>query len=127
MIDINRDIIQTLLEKWGSGAIDERAVHEAAERLWDQFEEWPSFPEHLPESIAIEVLSHLEILNHQLMTREDIPAMLGFLDTPPGKELQGWEAWRRYWDELDFKSRQEALKRNPYYSTSLDFRPQQEV
>ena len=114
---MDRDVIQTLLERWQSGVIDEREVHEEAEMLWDEHEEWPTFPEHHPESIAIEVLSHLEILNHQLITREDIPAMLTFLDTPPGKELQGWKAWRRYWEGLDLRSRQKALKDNPYYST----------
>ncbi|MBI1926186.1 hypothetical protein HYR99_18285 [Candidatus Poribacteria bacterium] len=117
MMYIDRAVIQTLLKRWGSGTIDEREVHEEAERLCDQYEEWPTLPERHPESIAIEVLSHLEILNHQLITREDIPVMLAFLDTPLGKELKGWKAWRRYWDGLDFRSRRKVLKHNPYYST----------
>ena len=100
--------------------IDEREVHEEAERLCDHYEEWPMFPEHHPESIAIEVLSHLEILNHQLITREDIPAMLTFLDTPLGKELRGWKTWRRYWDGLNLHSRQNVLKNNPYYSNGIN-------
>ena len=114
---MDRDVIQILLERWGSGTIDEREVHEEAERLCDQYEEWPTLPERHPESIAMEVLSHLEILNHQLITREDIPAMLAFLDTPLGKERQGWKTWRRYWDRLNLRSRRKVLKHNLYYST----------
>ena len=67
MIHIDRNSIQTLLERWQSGLIDERHVHEEAERLCEQYEEWPTLSEHHPESIALEVLSHLEILNHQLI------------------------------------------------------------
>jgi hypothetical protein len=69
------------------------------------------------QSIAIEVLAQLEILNHQLITREDIPALLDFLDTPPRQAARGWKQWRQYWDGIDFAQRRRELATNPYYIT----------
>jgi hypothetical protein len=91
-------------------------VHEEAEALWDSFKRWPSYPRQDPRSIPLEVLSHLEILDHQLITRGDVPAILEFLDSSPGRELEGWRRWLRYWNELDMHKRVESLKDDPYYS-----------
>jgi hypothetical protein len=116
MKEIERNEILALLDQWQSGAIDEREVHEQAEWLIEQVGEWPNYPEHDPRSIAMEVLSQLEVLNYELITPEDIPAMQAFLHTPLGKESQGWIDWQRYWDSLDLESRKRKLESNPYYS-----------
>lgn len=115
MAEIDRDTLRELLTRWLKGDLDERDVHEEAERLWSQSEEWPEYSEEDPRSIPLEVLSQLEILNHQLITKEDVPAMLRFLDTPPSRELDAWRRWREYWDEVDFDKRRQELKDNPYY------------
>jgi hypothetical protein len=47
-------------------------------------------------STALEIISNLETLNHQLITVDDIPAMLNFLDTLPEKEQEGWTKWKIY-------------------------------
>jgi hypothetical protein len=70
-----------------------------------------------PESIAIEVLSQLEILNHQLITTDDIPVIMEFLDTPPGEERDGWVKWQSYWKNVDYENRKRELIANPYYCT----------
>lgn len=114
---VERSELLVLLEQWQRGALNEREVHEQAESLSDQLGEQPLCPEHDPGSIPMEVLLHLEILNHQLITPEDIPAMQAFLNTPLGNESQGWAAWRSYWENLDLESRRQKLKLNPYYST----------
>ena len=114
---IERDVLEALLKRWQTEEIDERTVHEEAESLWEEQEHWPTYPKDDPRSIAVEVLSQLEILNHQLITRADIPAMLEFLNTPQGSELRGWSVWERYWEKLDLDTRKKALKDNPYYST----------
>ena len=69
-----------------------------------------NYPEHHPRSIPMQVLVELDILNHQLITRDDIPALLEFLRTPPSEELQGWMRWQKYNDELDIDRRKEELK-----------------
>jgi hypothetical protein len=60
---------------------------------------------------------HLDALNHQLITPDDIPAIRAFLQTRAGNESEGWTTWRMYWDNLDFDERRRKLKTNPYYST----------
>ena len=112
----DRGVIRNRLQRWRSNEMDEREVHEEAERLLDEHG-WIEYHEDDDRSVVMEVLSQLAILNRQLVTREDIPAMLGFLDTSPGEASKGWQTWRRYWNSLDYKKRREELKQNPYYST----------
>jgi hypothetical protein len=119
---VDRHELQTLLRLWEEGKHSERDVHEEAERLWEMGRPWPEYPEEDDRSIAVEVLSQLDILNHQLITREDIPAMLTFLSTPPDHARQGWSLWRDYWTNIDFARRREQLADNPYYIASHDVR-----
>lgn len=114
---IERGTLLALLEQWHTGAINEREVHEQAEALMDELDEPPNYPEHDPRSIPMEILLHLDVLNHQLITPEDIPAMQAFLRTPLGNEPQGWAVWRSYWDNLDLETRRRQLNGNPYYCT----------
>jgi hypothetical protein len=117
MTEIERNRIATLLNQWRDGIINERQVHEQAEEWLEQLPELPSYAEENPRSIPLEVLVHLDALNHQLITTDDIPAILTFLGTPPGKELIGWTLWRRYWVDLDLEHRRRQLKGNSYYCT----------
>ncbi len=116
MKEIYRKLLLDLVTQWEAGTLTEVQVHEKAEELWEQ-EDWPHYAEDNPHSIAIEILSQLEILNHQLITREDIPAIVNFLRTPKDQEKDGWKAWRRYWESMDMEARKRALKDNPYYCT----------
>ena len=116
MKEISRKVLLNLVTQWEKGALTEVEVHERAEDLWEQ-QDWPHYAEDNPHSIAIEVLSQLEILNHQLITREDIPAIVNFLSTPNGQEEDGWKTWKRYWVNVDLEARKRALKDNPYYCT----------
>ena len=116
MREVLRHQLLDLLDKWEMGILSEAKVHEKAEKLWEQ-NDWPDYDEGDSRSIGIEVLSHLEILNHQLITKEDIPAIVHFLKTVEGGEQDGWDAWRRYWNDLDLAARKERLKNHPYYCT----------
>lgn len=115
--EIEQSELLALLEQWQKGAIDERVVHERAESKMDELGELPSYPEDDPRSIPVEVLLHLDALNHQLITLEDIPAIEAFLRTPPGDEAQGWAVWRNYWNNLDLDTRKRELQSNHYYCT----------
>ena len=117
MSEIERNRIKTLLNQWADGIIDERQVHEQAEEWLEQLSELPSYADEDPRSIFQEVLVQLDVLNHQLITTDDVPAILTFLNTPPGKELIGWALWRKYWEDLDLEHRKQELKSNPYYCT----------
>ncbi len=115
MREISRDEVRALLERWSKNEATAPQVHEEAEALLEAAD-WPEHPKGDPRSIPIEVLSQLEILNHQLITPEDIPAMRSFLATPVGGEAEGWESWKRYWSGLDMGKREKALKGDPYYA-----------
>ena len=114
---IERSALVKLLESWLSGVINEREVHEQAETIMEQAEGIPNYVETDPRSIAMEVLVQLDILNHQLITTEDIPIIREFLATPAGKEAEAWVRWRQYWNTLDLRTRRLQLQSNPYYST----------
>jgi hypothetical protein len=112
---INRNTLLELLDKWESGVLDEPQLHIEAEALWDAGDHWPAYPNEDPRSIAIDVLSNLEILNVQFIGRQDIPAIRAFLETPEGQELTGWKTWELYWATVDFAEREESLGSDGYY------------
>jgi len=116
MNTINRQTIIDLLERWKSGQLTEIEVHEEIEFIWERGS-WPQYPHEDSRSILVEVLSQLDALNHQLITRDDIPAIIDFLRTPKGKELDAWKIWKEYWENVDYERRKQLLKHNPYYST----------
>jgi len=110
-----KELLRSLLLRWKSGELDERAVHGEADTLWAE-KEWPEYPDDDSRSVTLEVLSQLSSLNAQWIITDDIAAILLFLDTPPGQEKQGWERWQEYWDTLDWVKRRKSISNNPYYS-----------
>jgi len=109
--------IELLLLAWETGKVDEKHVHLAAEAMLDDLG-WPEYDPSDPRAIPIELLEHLELLNHQWIISEDIPALLAFLRTAPGGEADAWESWREYWKTINYSQRAETLKDRPYYSAS---------
>ena len=61
-------------------------------------------------SVEFEIISQLEILNHQLIIDEDIPLILDFLKN------ENWDNWREYWDQIDYEKRKELLQGDSFYS-----------
>ncbi|MGH9894476.1 MAG: hypothetical protein ACREA0_21340 [bacterium] len=120
-----KKLLRNLLLRWQAGDLDEKGVHREAvaheaSPPWTQ-DEWPEYPDADPRSIVVEVLSQLSMLNAQWITRDDIPAILSFLDSTPGEEKQAWQNWEKYWEELDYRKRREEIAGNPFYSQSGPF------
>ena len=114
---VSRESLRALLYRWRSGAIKERVVYEEAEELYERYGGAASAFDHSDaRSIAFEVVSQLEVLDVQLITRADIPAFIEFLETPSGSEGAGWTRWQQYWDDVDFAKRLVELVNNPYYA-----------
>ncbi len=61
------------------------------------------------------MLAQLDILNHQLITAEDVPSLVTFLSTASDKAADGWMQWRQYWASIDWNQRRRALASHPYY------------
>ncbi len=116
MVDEIKAQLLEILDKWSKGVVNEREVHELAESLYDKYG-WHDYPESDPRSIVFAVLSYLEVLNYELVCEEDIPEIMAFLNTPPGKEIEAWERWKTYWDSIDYEKRKAKLAGNPYYAT----------
>jgi hypothetical protein len=118
-----RDVLRSLLLNWADGSLNEQQVHNAAEQLWEGGN-WPEYDRTDDRSVAIEVLLHLDVLNHQLITSQDVPAMLEFLDSPSDQTREAWAGWEEYWKSIDWTARETELASNPYYSTGSTMRPQ---
>jgi hypothetical protein len=70
------------------------------------------YPKADQRSIGLEVLDKLSwawTYDVEELTTDDIPAILEFLDTPPGKELEAWDKWEKYWASLDYPARRKKL------------------
>lgn len=116
MSEVDRKTLRKLLQCWRAGKLLPEEIHREAEAMYES-EEWPQLPQQDPKSIGIEVLAQLDILNQQLITESDIPAMLAFLSTETGYELDGWAKWRAYWQHVNFEARRAELCNNPFYCT----------
>ena len=110
LINSSRD----LLTRWESGAIHSAEVHKTAEQ-WYGAISVPQYPESDHRSIPIELLTNLDALNHQLIGRCDVPAMLAFLGTAPGDELESWARWRAYWSHVDLDERERQRGAGMYF------------
>lgn len=108
--------LRDLLRAWQRGELTAREVHESAEAILRQVGR-PIVPEEDSHSIPLEVVSQLDILNHQWIVRDDIPAILDFLNTEPGDEILAWSRWRSYWAGIDYEARKRMLREDPYYCT----------
>ena len=107
-----REKVINLLESWQKEDFEAERVLQEAEKIFETLE-ITEFDKSDENSIPLECLSQLEILNHQWITQDDIPAFLKFLKTPKGAELKGWEKWETYWKNLDFEKRKKQLIGGP--------------
>ena len=114
--EMDRSTLRRLVLRWAAGELTEHEVHATAEQLWEA-DQWPDYGDADDRSIAIEVLAQLDILNHQFITTQDVPALVAFLDTAPGQAADGWIQWRQYWARMDWDQRRRQLSGNPYYIT----------
>ena len=117
MKDPQRRPICDILERWHRADMDAASVHRWAEAWWAE-NTHPEYPRSDPRSISDEVLMQLDMLNHQWITTEDIPAMLRFLQTPLGQELVGWNEWTEYWNSIDYDQRRLELADVPPYTAA---------
>ena len=97
--------MRDLLLRWQAGEIGGLTLYDEAEYMWDEGYPWPDYDSDDPRSIPIEVLSTLETLIAQRVFRADVPALLAFLDAPPGEERAAWNAMGRYWEAIDWDHR----------------------
>lgn len=77
-----------------------------------EYEDWDEAEEY---SVTNEVLAALDMMDMNLMTPEDIPAFLDFLETPPASFEEGYNRLQQYLEQRDIKKRAAALVTDPFY------------
>lgn len=111
----SRAQLRALVVDWQRGEVSAREVHEQAELSLESFD-WQDLPRSDPLSVAYEVLSQLDMLNHQLIVPDDIPAIMAFLESSPDAAAAAWEQWERYWATIDFEERRKNLRGDDTYA-----------
>jgi len=76
------------------------------------YEDWDEAGE---DSVTNEVLAALDMMDMNLMTPEDVPAYLDFLETPPAAFEEGYKKLQQYLNRIDIKKRAAALVTDPFY------------
>jgi len=77
-----------------------------------EYEDWDETEEF---SVTNEVLAALDMMDMNLMTLEDVPAYLDFLETPPASFEEGYKELQQYLEQIDLKKRAAALVADPFY------------
>ncbi len=113
MLQLTRAELRSLLYRWEAGELNGDEVQREAELRVEQLRPLPELDENNPDSIPLDVLNILESLYNELIIAADIPAILRFLETLPGYEVDGWTQWRSYWHSIDFDSRLKLLVESP--------------
>jgi hypothetical protein len=113
---ITREQLCKILEDWQSGRVTAKQVHDwAQDRFWPGEVNYADWEDDANNSAAKEVLGDLDNLDMNLMTSEDIPIYLEFLQTPRGSFAQGYKKLEAALEAVDFKERQTRLKDDPLY------------
>ncbi len=109
----HEDLYQSILTSIALYANDiEDEVIESANLTADECLYVSEYSKSDKNSIIFEILTLLDNGDWQKierLTTDDIPAILEFLDTPPGKELEAWDKWEKYWANLDYPERRKKL------------------
>jgi hypothetical protein len=101
---ITRTDIEAKLRAWAAGQIEAAAVHEWAESHHSS--EW----ERENESVN-EVLGQLDMMDMNLMTPDDIPALLSAL-----RANNAAEVLEKHASSIDFADRKKRLRTIPFYA-----------
>ena len=80
---------------------------------------YDKYPKSDVRSIGFEIVNKLTFIGGtkpiENIIFDDIPAILEFLDTPPGKSLEAWDKWEKYWENLDYPARLKKLMEDERY------------
>ena len=111
MKKITQDNIKEMLGKWAQGLLTAEEMHEWAGQYYQndayEFVDWEGADEN---SVTNEVLAHLDMLDMNLVTHEDIPQYLAFLASPAGGFDEGLSILERYLNSVDMDTRKKQLK-----------------
>jgi hypothetical protein len=113
---IKRKDIEQILLNWSGNILSTNEVLDWADNRYPfenvDYEDWEGDP---PKSVSNEILAHLDSLEMNLVTKDDIPAMIRFLETPIGDFERGFKKWCDYNSSIDIRKRIKELQGIPFY------------
>jgi hypothetical protein len=99
---VSRDELRAELRRWREGRVNASGL-----------KAWLEGAQPGRDPTVKEVLADLDVLEVHLLTPDDVPALLRFLDEEDHQE--GLRAWVSYRDGIDLDARSRALKRDRFY------------
>lgn len=113
-----KDLIKQKIEFWQDSQVTTKELLDWAEKLYDEVLKGSrDFDDYVGEdSISKEVLVLLASLDMNLITTEDAPSIIRFLDAPPSSFVEAFTKLNEYLDKIDLGSRKKNLKSDPIYS-----------
>jgi hypothetical protein len=114
VVTADRRSLAALLLRWQAGDLGAWQMIEEAEGaedlLFGDMAVVPEIPKEDPQSISVAVLELLSAAHHQQLLPADVPAVLEFLETQPGGELEAWARFEQYWEAVDWQARESAVQ-----------------
>ena len=107
---LTRNDLRTVLEKWQSGKMTPGEVHEWAEARY-AVHGW-----ECEDDVANEVLAALDVLDMNLLVRDDVPVLQAMLDLPPGQATRAAELLDAHFEQVSLDSRRKSLANEPTYA-----------
>ncbi len=108
---VSRDEVRRILLRWKSDELSEQQVYDWANDRW-------AVEEVLPEDdVVAEILSSLDILDINQITKDDVPAFIEALAILDVEEALG--RLDAYFRTIDFDRRTQDLRRVPFYARVL--------
>jgi hypothetical protein len=107
---VTRDELRTLLEEWQSGKRTSGEVHDWAEARY-AVDAW-----ECEDDVTNEVLAALDVLDMNLLTRDDVPVLQAMLDLHPGQAARAAGLLDAHYQEVSLDDRKNSLASEPTYA-----------
>jgi hypothetical protein len=106
---VTRNDLRSVLREWAAGRHSPEHVHQWAERRFAD-EAW-----ECEDDIANEVLAQLDMLDINLVTPDDLPALLVILQLPTGQARTASATFGSRLSPADLERRRKELAEDPTY------------
>ncbi len=107
---ITRDELRALLEEWHSGKRKSGEVHDWAEARY-AVDAW-----ECEDDVTNEVLAALDVLDMNLLTRDDVPVLQAMLQLLPGQAARAAELLNAHFREVNLDDRKKSLGSEATYA-----------
>jgi hypothetical protein len=107
---VTRGELRALLEDWRSGKRTSEEVHDWAEARY-AVDAWDC-----EDDVTNEVLAALDVLDMNLLTRDDVPVLQAMLQLLPGQAARAAELLDGHFQEVNLDDRKKSLASEATYA-----------